>query len=246
MGSKRHFLAVPPRWEHAIYGPPYQHTEVIYNQWIESAVRPESVVLEVGPGPPTPYFPLNLRGRAKRVIGVDVDPTVLTNERLDEAYVTDGRKVPLEDGCVDVAVSIYVLEHVEFPVEHFRQIARVLKAGGDFFFLTVNIWHPTVMAYRLLPASFKNHALSAFGKRGPDGENYPVYFRANSEQVIRRLALRTGFGSADIRHREQPPHYFRGFLPFWLPGVLYERMARACALLRPVTSTLYGRLSKPA
>jgi len=244
MGAMLDWLAVPRRWERALYGPPYEYAEMVQNRWILRTVTPETVVLDVGAGPPTPYFPLDLRGRAKRVIGADVDPAVLRNWRLDEAHVTDGGRLPLEDESVDLAISTYVLEHVAEPEGHFHEIARVLRPGGSFFFLTVNAWHPTVAAYRLVPRALKDRIVATFGKRDAEGENYPVYFRANTEAAIRRLACASGFGGVEIRHREHPPHYFRGFLPLWIPGVVYEHVVRKCRVLGPVKSALYGRLEK--
>ena len=238
------FIPVPLKWEKALYGPPYVVTETLYHRWVEQHLTPESVLLDIGAGPGNPYYFLDVRGRAKRVIGVDVDPAVLRNPRLDEAHVTDGRTFPLEDATVDLAVSTYVFEHLEDPLDHLREIARVLKPDGRLFFLTVNAHHPAVALYRMLPSRLRHRIETIFSARDPDGRNYPVCLRANSEAVLRRLARQAGFAHVDIRHREQPPHYFRNCLSLWALGVLYERTLGRLPLADPVKSTLYGEFRK--
>jgi hypothetical protein len=57
----------------------------------------------------------SLRGKARRVIGVDLDPVVLTNPLLDEAHVYDGVKIPLPVSSIDLIVSDNTLEHVTPP-----------------------------------------------------------------------------------------------------------------------------------
>ena len=100
--------------------------------------------------------------------------------------------------------------------------------------------------YRVLPRALRDFALACFGARDAAGENYPVYLRANTAPTVRRLAREAGFDAPEIHYREQPPNYFRGFLLLWVMGVAYEWFARKCPLMRPIATTLYGRIDKPA
>ncbi len=58
------------------------------------------------------------------------------------------REVPVrmaglfESGSIDVVIASWVLEHLPRPQVTFGEIARVLRPGGRFFFLTPNVDHP--------------------------------------------------------------------------------------------------------
>jgi len=67
------------------------------------------------------------------VVGADIDPVVLANGELDESHVVDGTRLPFEESSFDIALSDYVLEHVEFPEPFLNEVYRVLKPGGVSF-----------------------------------------------------------------------------------------------------------------
>lgn len=57
-----------------------------------------------------------LKGLVSKVVGCDIEPSVLENQAVDEAFVVSpGEKLPLDDGSVDIVVSDYVFEHVSNP-----------------------------------------------------------------------------------------------------------------------------------
>jgi len=245
MTDKRSLLHVPPSWERAFFGPPYLDTPVLFNRWVHEIVAAAStgstcMVLDIGAGPASPFF----RGPGRHVIGVDIDPVVMTNKNLDEAFVTDGRTFPLADNSVDVAQSTYVLEHLEDPLEHFREVSRVLKPGGHFLFLTVNAWHPAVLLFRAAPRRVQELLEQQFVAKDPAGEEYPVFFRANSARQVRRLALQSGLKVLALSRREEAPYYFRRFLPLWLAAAGYTFVSQRLPLMRPIATTLYGCLQK--
>ena len=95
-----------------------------------------------------------LKGRCNRVIGVDVDEEVLTNDAMDEAHViTVGGGLPLETNSVDLIYSYAVLEHVDDPPTFVSEVERVLKPGGWFCAWTSNKWGYVGMGARLVPNS---------------------------------------------------------------------------------------------
>jgi SAM-dependent methyltransferase len=77
-----------------------------------------------------------LSGRFAEIIGVDIFEGVLgaaASANLDVDYrLYDGRRLPCDDGSLDVAFTISVLHHV--PVSLWRdfvaEMARVLRPGG--------------------------------------------------------------------------------------------------------------------
>jgi len=73
----------------------------------------------------------SLKGRVRELIGVDVDPVVMTNEALDRAFViTPDGELPIPDQSIDVVVSDFVFEHIQDPARAARELDRVLKPGG--------------------------------------------------------------------------------------------------------------------
>lgn len=81
----------------------------------------------------------DLRGKGRRVIGLDVDPDAAQNPGLDEFQRIDGVSAwPIADASIDLIVSDFVLEHIDNPEAFFTQVAQVLKPGGVFCARTPN------------------------------------------------------------------------------------------------------------
>ena len=73
-----------------------------FEQQIASLVTPEMNVLEIGAGSGRgSQNVFELRGSCARYAGVDVDPRVLENPHLDEAFVADAAALPFEDRSFD-------------------------------------------------------------------------------------------------------------------------------------------------
>src|SRR5690348_16001023 len=99
--------------------------DLLFRQRILDVLTPQSDVLDVGAGAGI-VEALNFRGRARKVCGIDLDPRVMLNPYLDEAVVCDGVRIPYPDESFDVAFADNVMEHLEQPLEVFREIHRVL------------------------------------------------------------------------------------------------------------------------
>jgi len=103
-------------------------------------VRTGDTVLELGPGPG--YFTIEagrLVGAAGRVICVDVQPGMVSilRQRLRDAdaenahpVVGDATRLPLSDGCVDVAFMVTVLGEIQDRPAALAELRRVMKPGG--------------------------------------------------------------------------------------------------------------------
>src|SRR5437868_2553682 len=81
---------------------------------LNAVVRPSDDVLDIGAG----AGELNayaLKGRVRKIVGVDIDPRVTTNPLLDAGLSADIYALPFRANSFDVVFSIYVLEHVDRP-----------------------------------------------------------------------------------------------------------------------------------
>jgi SAM-dependent methyltransferase len=101
----------------------------------------DHVVLEAGCG--EGYGCDVLAATARAVVGVDYDGPALARARHrhgGSAAFTRANLValPLADGCVDVAVSLQVLEHIWTPHELLGEIVRTLRPGGLLVLTTPN------------------------------------------------------------------------------------------------------------
>ena len=88
-------------------------------------------ILEIGAGPSneTSRFLATLG----EVHGLDPDPGVADNDALASWAVLEHDRFPFADATFDACVSNYVLEHVERPQDHLREISRVLAPGRSAF-----------------------------------------------------------------------------------------------------------------
>jgi ubiquinone/menaquinone biosynthesis C-methylase UbiE len=73
-----------------------------------------------------------LKGKVSKVIGLDVDDAVLSNQSTDQNIVMTAGRLPLEAQSVDVVIADFVLEHLGNPRAIEAEVHRVLKAGGLF------------------------------------------------------------------------------------------------------------------
>ena len=75
----------------------------------------------------------------EKVIGIYVNPAVMSYPPLDEAFVTEpGSGLPLEDSNINVIICEYVVEHVEHLRQFAQEIDRVLNTSSWLCTLTPN------------------------------------------------------------------------------------------------------------
>jgi SAM-dependent methyltransferase len=216
---------------------------------IASLIDPSFVVLDFGCGrgahaeDPIPVRRdlLVFKGRAQRVIGLDVDERAAVNPLLDEFHLLKGETWPLGDDSVDLCVCDSVLEHVEHPVPFFSEARRVLRKGGYLCIRTPNAWSYISLAARLVPNRLHAKVLARVEDR-PKGEEdiFPTLYRCNSIPRLRRLLAEHGFEHVVYGYDAEPSYLHFSKLAYRL-GVLHQRFAPGC--LRP-TLFAFARLER--
>ena len=113
---------------------------------------PDAHVLEIGcgDGRNSP----DLRGRVALYAGIDTDPRVLGNSKLDHARIGSAERLPWPDQTFDIVFHHMVAEHLADPTAVMCETARVLKPGGTLVFETPNCWHYAMIAAALTPHWF--------------------------------------------------------------------------------------------
>ena len=81
-----------------------------------------------------------LSGRFRRGVGIDISLAMLgraqaANAGAPVAFVQgDAMRLPFADGCVDLAMALGGIHHINDRIALFTEIARVLRLGGRFVY----------------------------------------------------------------------------------------------------------------
>ncbi len=211
----------------------------VFDATVRRYLRPDAVVLDAGAG-------RGVRNRydyaeqVERLVGVDVDPSVRDNPNVDEGIVADLSDLPFDPGTFDLVFSKYVLEHLDRPLTTFRELRRVMKAGGHLVFHTPNRYHYVALGAMVTPTRF--HAWFNDKRGRVEADTFPTRYRANDRRKLRELAARAGFRVASLALIEPSPDYL--FFNPWAyrAGVAYERSVNGSERLSGLRSVIVGDL----
>ncbi|MGE3992775.1 class I SAM-dependent methyltransferase [Pseudorhodoplanes sp.] len=153
-------------------------------------------VLDVGCG--NGYVLAQYAKYGAEVTGVDLTQTAidLSCARFDlaglrgEFRLTDGDRLPFEDGTFDIACSMGVLHHIEAPRPMISEMRRVLKPGGTII-LMLYYWgswkyHVVLRMKRILDPRYRGKS-QAEALNMNDGAGCPlakVYTRAQARELL--------------------------------------------------------------
>jgi SAM-dependent methyltransferase len=180
------------------------------------------------------------------VTGLDIDPDVKNNRWLAHAFVFTGGRMPFADQSFDACCSNYVLEHVENPVEHFKEVARVLRPGGVYCFRTPNLFHYVYMSARLMPHSMHLLLANRLRALGQDAHDpYPTWFRSNTPGRLAKLCRAAGLEPPSISLIEPEPAYGRAHALLFYPMMAYERIVNLSNALARFRVTMLVATCKP-
>ncbi len=213
---RRRYADIVPGWESAT---------ARYQRWVAASLREGTRVLDLGCGRGGIVERLHHRGNW---IGTDPDFRSLTEHRwlALPRVLSRATHLPFADAGFNVVASSWVLEHLPDPHATFADVARVLRPGGWFFFLTPNARHPIPRLSRLLMRlqRFQRQIVPwVYGR--PAADTFPVYYRANTPEQLTHLALSAGLHPTRIELVDDPSYFawnglsFRGatFLERCLP-----------------------------
>ena len=207
---------------------------VVFYTRVHALLQPSHTVLEIGCGRGKHANERSeMRRRLKilnnacaKVIGIDVDPGASDNPFIDEFHLIDPESSwPLRDASIDLAVSDYVLEHVDNPDAFFAECHRVLRPGGYLCLRTTNAASYFGVVARLTPnrlhASIVQHV---YLNPRPERDVFPIRYRCNTVPKLRKMLDRHGFDHCVYGYQSDPAHF--GFSrALYRLGVLHERFA---------------------
>ncbi len=191
-----------------------------YRRLLLQHATSSTIVLDAGAG--DGGYIGELRGRVKKIIGVDVHESLLSrNSSVDEKIIADLVKIPLPDNSIDLIVAEFVLEHLERPLAVFQEWRRLLKPGGVVIALTPNRNNPIMFLSRLTPTWF--HQLLKRRLLKKPEHVHPTYYRANTVAQLQQLCSVSGLKLKTFV-RSGNPEYLALTWVFVVPAILLERL----------------------
>jgi SAM-dependent methyltransferase len=168
-----------------------------FSGFVNALLRPDMTVVDFGAGrggmlvyTEAPYRTRyqTLRGKAARVIGVDIDPAVNSNLLVDEAIVIEpGGTIPLADQSVHLVVSLSTFEHIADPAAVEREFRRIVKPGGWVCAHTPNKYGYVAVGARLIPNALHKRVLRRIQPQRPSIDVFPTLYRLNTRRAVRRV-----------------------------------------------------------
>jgi SAM-dependent methyltransferase len=227
--------------------PPGHDQYALLEAWVRAHATAESLLLDIGAGDGDQPYPSNLAGSVARIVGIDPDAGIHRNERVHERV-----QASLEDFAAtsaqrfDLAVAVYVVEHVVDPLAFASAMYRSLRPGGSAFLLTPSRWHyfgaTALLARRLRVDEW------LLSRRRDDAvlheHHFPIQYRLNSRRAIHRVAGAAGFRSVEFQMIDEPGIYQPYFpaplraVPAWYSGRVHRHGWEGLA------GTILARLEK--
>ncbi|GAA1964591.1 hypothetical protein GCM10009798_26000 [Nocardioides panacihumi] len=211
-------------------------------RWAAQHCPDEGLVLDVGAGEHASGDLRPLLRCHPFIVGTDPDHAIERNAGIAERHRLTAEELALEHpGRYDVILSVYVLEHVEDPRAFASACAAMLRPGGSWFALTLNVRHyfgATAWATNRLgiqPAVL--HRLK--GPSAGHDHRFPTHYRFNSRRTVTRVCRNTGFDTIELRMYDAPDRY-----AWYLPQALaHAPSAYSAVAYRIGLPDLMGHLS---
>jgi SAM-dependent methyltransferase len=234
----------------------------VLEEWLKEVVSPSDSLLDIGAGDGDDDYTALLRPLVGSLTGVEPTVAAAPGPAWDdwfqgslEDYVASGRGA----GQHDLAVAVYVVEHVTDPLAFFAAAFGCLRPGGSLFVITPNLWHYFGLVAKAAHALRLEDQLLGFARRqhaahpghphaehaghsGHEQNGAPAHFalsyKANSVGALATVGAAAGFSELWIRHLENPA-IFESYFPPRLASVprLYSSAVHKLA-----RGELYGTL----
>lgn len=222
------------------YGSDHQGGTVKFYRLVCDQIAENAMVLDVGAGPGNWRWEEYLRAPSFTKAGIDIDPRVCENTSLDFRVLGTADQIPFSESSFDLVLADYVMEHLADPAQACREIHRVLKPGGFFFFRTNNLLHYTGVPSLVASNPVQKKVASRIGHPDP----YKAYYRFNTTRSMRKALGQAGFQRQDLALVEEEPSYL---MFHWFPllaGIIYERAVNKLSMFQCLRANVFGLCQK--
>lgn len=205
---------------------------IVFYSRVNALLQASSVVVDIGCGhgayvsDPVEYRRQLriLKGKCRKVVGIDIDPRASKNPFIDEFHAIDSDRWPIDDSQADMCISDNVLEHVADPDHFFSEVRRILKPGGHICIRTPNVLSYFGLISRLVPNRQHPNVLGKVKDGVQARDVFPALYRCNTLRSIAKTLTKYGFEYHVYGYDAEPSYLsFSRFLYFL--GVLHQRYA---------------------
>ncbi len=188
-------------WYRARYAatcPDWQPSGQVYEAMVRRYITPEARWLDVGCG--RGGLVELLGSQVALCVGLDPDQASLREHRAAGVRLTAGQMEtpPYVSGAFDLITCSWVLEHLSDPPRALMAIARLLRPGGHFVFLTPNALNYIIRLNRLAPTRWQRALVRRLYHREA-ADTFPVYYRANTPAHLDTLLNSCGLRRVDMQ-----------------------------------------------
>lgn len=193
---------------------------------INSLLDKSMIVLDLGAGRAawfedgTSAFKTSLRllkGKVNKVIACDVDPIVLENRTVDEAFVIQpGEPLKLPDASIDMVIADYVFEHVPEPEWLGSELQRILKPGGWVAARTPCKFNYVALAARSIPNRLHAKWLKSVQPTRKEVDVFPTRYKLNTIKALNETFPKTTFDNWTYYFGGEPAYHFNKSALFYL------------------------------
>ncbi len=138
----------------------YVHRSAIFQSLKNNLKNFSGKLLDVGCGK-MPYKEYILSHSAvNKYVGLDIDSAFIYDENCTPDYIWDGKEMPFQNNFFNCVLATEVLEHCPDPEIVLKEVCRVIKPGGTFFFTVPFLWNLHEVPndqYRYTPFSLERH-----------------------------------------------------------------------------------------
>jgi len=208
------------RERYAARRPGWEPATARYQRWVATRLTPATKVLDLGCGRGGIVERLHTIGRWT---GIDPDCVSLKEHRVPALTREQARAIylPFSDAAFDLVVCSWVLEHLAQPALTFAEVARILRPGGHFIFLTPNARHPIPRISRGLTYVQQHIVPRIYGRAAKDV--FPIYYQANIPEDIDPMATYAGLRLVKMELVDDPAYFAWNALTFKL-AVKFEAL----------------------
>jgi SAM-dependent methyltransferase len=202
---------------------------------VAALIRPEWIVIDFGCGRGAQIedhvaYRANLRqlrGRVRKIIGLDVDPNAAVNPFIDEFRVLqEDVQWPISSSSTDCVIADFVLEHLKNPATLFSEAQRVLRPGGYLCARTPNRWGYVALCARLVPTHFHSKLLAAAQPDRRSEDVFRTYYRSNSRRTLMAHLTGAGFDGIVYDYDAEPAYAAFSASAMWLCALLHRLAPR--------------------
>ena len=200
-----------------------------------------ATVLDLGGGRRCVYGAAVVQAERLRLVAVDISADELAlNRDVSETCVANvAERLPFDDASVDLILSRALLEHVDGVPSAARNMARVLKPGGQALHLVPCRYSLFGIVARLLPFRAILNLLHTVRPDSRGQVEFEVHYDHCYPSAMRRAFLDAGFRDVAIVTTSAQPGYFEAVFPLFLVTSLYEFSRQQARPIRP--AGLHGR-----